>query len=122
MPTEDPFLVDRHDLDALKELMKSEFRGVEKTLSAMQEALHVAAGERAKKDQELNEVRLRFVDRITFEQYKDSQDKALDAALLAVNASIRPLNEFRAKAMGFGALLAVIAGIVGAVVQRAVGV
>jgi hypothetical protein len=116
MTSEDPFLVDRHDLDALKELMNAKFDGLENTLEGMQEALHVAAVERARKDLELNEVRQRFVDRITFEQYKDSQNKALDAALLSVNAAIKPLSDFRAKALGFGALGALISGIVGAII------
>jgi hypothetical protein len=80
--------VDRHDLDALKELMTAKFEGVENTLRGMQEALKVAASERTKKDAELNEVRQRFVDRITFEQYKESQNRALDAALLAVTEKL----------------------------------
>jgi hypothetical protein len=110
--------VDRHDLDGLKELMEAKFDGVERTLKGMDEALHVAAIERRQKDDELNEVRLRFVDRITFEQYKDSQDRALDAALVAISGKIKPLEDFKAKALGFGALGALIAGIAGAVIQR----
>jgi hypothetical protein len=121
MTQDDPFLVDRHDLDALKELMQSEFRAVDRTLQAMQEALHVAANERSKKDAELNEVRLRFVDRITFEQFKDAQSKALDAALLASSARITPLENFRAKATGAAVVLALFAGAIGAAIAKIIG-
>lgn len=112
--------VDRHDLDALKELMMAKFEGVENTLNGMAEALHVAASERTKKDAELNEVRQRFVDRITFEQYKEAQSRALDAALLSVTEKLTALESFRAKALGFGALVAIISGAVGAIIQKAV--
>jgi superfamily I DNA and RNA helicase len=106
--------VDRHDLDGLKELMEAKFDGVERTLGGMNEALKVAAVERRQKDNELNEVRLRFVDRITFDQYKESQERALDAALLVMTDKIKPLDDFRARAMGFGALLAICSSLVGA--------
>jgi hypothetical protein len=118
---DDPFLVDRHDLEALKELMQAEFKAVDRTLAGMSEALHVAAGERAKKDQELNEVRQRFVDRITFEQYRESQNKALDAALLALVARFKPLEDFRARALGFGALVSLLSAIGGALIVKAIG-
>lgn len=113
--------VDRHDLEALKELMEAKFDGVENTLEGMAEALKVAAVDRARKDEALNEVRTRFVDRITFDQYRLAQEKALDAALLSMISRFKPLEEFRSKALGFGALGALIAGIAGALIQKAVG-
>ena len=112
--------VDRHDLEALKDLMEAKFDGVERTLHEMAKALEVLAVDRARKDAELNEVRQRFVDRVTFEQYRDSQDKALDAALVAVNASIKPIADFRAKALGFGTLLAVVSAMMGALIQTVI--
>jgi hypothetical protein len=114
-------VVDRHDLDAIKELMMAKFEGVENTLAGMNEALHVAAGERSKKDAELNEVRLRFVDRVTFERYKESQNKALDAALLSVTSKLVPLEAFRARALGFGALISLLSAIGGALIVKAIG-
>ena len=124
--------VDRHDLEALTALMNAKFDGIERTLHEMAKALEVLAIDRAQKDAALNEVRVRFVDRVTFEQYRDTQDKALDtaleaqtkalaAALLAVNSKLDPLVAFRAKAFGFGTLGAVIAGVAGALIQKAVG-
>jgi len=115
-----PDHLDRHDLDALEKLMLAKFEGVENTLKGMGEALKVAATERATKDRELNEVRTRFVDRNTFDQYKESQDRALDAALLAVTDKLKPLEDFRAKAVGFGALVSLVSGAIAAVVVRAV--
>ena len=66
--------IDRHDLEALKDWIKAEFRTVGVTLDAMSKALTVAEGEREKKDAELNDVRLRFIPREVFESYKAEQE------------------------------------------------
>lgn len=76
--------IDRHDLDSVKELMKAEFRTVETRLDGMAEALKVQAHDREKKDEELNDVRSRFVPRAEFEQYKSSQSSARRAVIIAI--------------------------------------
>jgi len=113
--------VDRHDLEALKDLMEAKFEGVENTLEGMKEALHVAASERSRKDIELNEVRLRFVDRITFDKFKESQAEALSTALNALSERLKPLDDFRSKAIGYLALTALISGGLGALIAKAFG-
>ena len=113
--------VDRHDLDALKELMLAKFDGVEATLNAMGEALHVAAGERSKKDAELNEVRQRFVDRNAFDQYKEATNRALQQRADVVDAQIDGLVAFKNRVTVFALIAVPLAGVIGAAVMKGLG-
>jgi len=113
---DDPFLVDRHDLDALKELMNAKFDGLDNTLQGMQEALRVAAVERARKDQELNEVRQRFVDRINFEQYKEGQNRALNTLVEKINEVQRRMAWYAGGAAVGGFALSTILRLLGVTV------
>lgn len=73
----------------------------------------VSADQRAQANEwrgALNDVAERKVDRTEF-----------TAAAEVVDRRFKPLETFQARAIGFGALLAVISGVVGAIIGRAVG-
>lgn len=94
--------IDRHDLEALKDWIEAKFETVGATLHGMDEAIKLAAEEREKKDAELNDVRLRFVPRETF-------DAAQEASLARIgnlernSASTEAVNSYKRIVYGVAA-------------------
>lgn len=119
----------------------SEQRAVDAAFAAMQKALDVAAHEAEKKNQELNDVRHRFIPRETFEAELRARDAMHEEALqrstriyadvqahaslsshpgsAAVIGRIEALENWRSKAVGVGSMLVLFSGAVGALVTRA---
>lgn len=76
--------LDRHDLDALKDWIRAEFKAVDARLDGMTERVTAALEVQERRDVELNDVRHRFVPRETFEAYKDEQARKTRTILVTM--------------------------------------
>lgn len=59
--------------------------------------------------------------REVFDQYQKEAANRLELALEASDRRLKPLEAFHGRALGFGALLAVVSAAVGAAISRALG-
>lgn len=101
----------------IEAIMSERDRALTAAFTAQQAALNLATKNLELRLEKLNELRQEVTqDRASYQ----TRDKA-EAEADAMGARLTSLESFRGKALGFGALLAVISGAVGAVIQRAVG-
>jgi len=92
-------------------------RALQAAFTAQQNALNLATKNLELHLEKLNELRQEVTqDRASYmtRDRAEAQDDAIDARLTALEA-------FRGKALGFGALVALLSGAVGAVIARLVG-
>lgn len=101
----------------IEAIMSERDRALTAAFTAQQAALNLATKNLELRLEKLNELRQEVTqDRASYQ----TRDKA-EAEADAMGARLTSLESFRGKALGFGALLALISGAVGAVIQRAVG-
>ena len=101
----------------IEAIMSERDRALTAAFTAQQVALNLATKNLELRLEKLNELRQEVTqDRANYQ----TRDKA-DIADEAMGNRVTALESFRGKALGFGALLALLSGAVGAVIQRAVG-
>lgn len=112
---DDSLLIDRHDLQALKDWIGAKFEAVDARLSGMQRAVDTAETERTKKDAELNDVRHRFIPREVFDAYKEEQIRSIRAYQIEQDRRRRAfLISFATLALGYvGLVVTVVIALVG---------
>ena len=67
--------VDRHDLEMFKTWIEAEFKNIETRIVGVEKGISTAALEQEKRDEQLNDVRLRFLPRPEFESFVDGFTK-----------------------------------------------
>jgi hypothetical protein len=85
---------------------------------ASHERIHAVEADQVKEAREVVNERLDRMNEFRG-ALEDQANKAVTRELF--DATIAPLQEFRARAIGFGAVIALISGVIGAVISRAVG-
>jgi len=83
--------IDRNDLAMFKDWVASEFKNVETRLVGVEKGIDIAAHEQERRDEQLNDVRLRFIPRAEFEAFETAWTKrtrAVNIALATVSVGL----------------------------------
>lgn len=67
--------VEQRDIDSLKEWIRAEFKVVDTSIQSIERSIRVASVEQERRDEQLNDVRLRFIPRGEFEVWQAEQQR-----------------------------------------------